>query len=176
MTQTNPALRSIGKTLLGIALTLAVATGTLPAHAQQLFGEPQPELAAPAPPKFTANNLLLLDGGNFSSLQLGVDPTTLSLGRDGIVRYVLVTVSSNGNVSGLYEGIRCTTAENKLYARFNASAGWVSVEDPQWRSLYESGPSKHGLKLARAGICAGASANTSVEQMIKELRGEAKLL
>jgi len=175
MTRTEPAFRFFKFSLAAAAvLALGIAASLLPVQAESLFGEPVPESAAPPPPQFTAQNLLLVDAGNFSSLRLGVDPASLSLGSDGVVRYVLVAVSASGNASGLYEGIRCTTAETKLYARFNADTGWVSVKDPQWRSLYEAGPSKHTLKLARSGVCVGASANSSVEQIIKDLQGETK--
>lgn len=175
MTRTDQALRSLTLTLVWVAtLTVGLGAGNAPAHAEPLFGEPLPELAAPPPPSFSVQNLIALSGGSFSSLRLGIDPATLSLGSDGVVRYALVALPSSGKASGLYEGIRCATAEVKLYARFNADSGWVSVKDPQWQSLYETGPSKHSLRLARAGICAGASANSSVQQMIKDLQGEAK--
>lgn len=157
-------------------LAFGMSVSSLPAQAQFLSDETPAESAVPPPPSFNTQNLLFLDSGSFSNLRLGVDPSTLALTGDGVVRYVLVVVNASGTASALYEGIRCTTAETKLYGRFNAGPGWVMIKDPQWRSLYESGPSKHALKLARSGICTGAAANNSVQQMIKDLQGETKPL
>ena len=173
MTRINQSMKFSARALVCAGLfALGLSVSSLPAQAQFLSDEPPPESAVPPPPRFNTQNLLYLESGNFSNLRLGVDPSTLALTGDGVVRYVLVVVNSSGTTSALYEGIRCTTAETKLYSRFNAGPGWVAVKDSQWRSLYEPGPSKHPLKLARSGICAGASANNSVQQMIKELQGQ----
>ncbi len=176
MTRTDPVSRFFVLPLLWAATAMLGYSSSSPVHAQALFDEPPAESAVPPAPSFSTQNLLTLSGGTFSTLRLGVDPATLAIGSDGVVRYVLVAINSAGKASGLYEGIRCTTAESKLYARYNSESGWVSVKEPQWQSLFESGPSKHSLRLARSGICAGATANGSVQQIIKDLQGEVQPL
>jgi hypothetical protein len=106
-----------------------------------------------------------------STLRFGVDPASVVLTSDGIVRYVVVATSSSGAVNAFYEGIRCSTAETRLYARHNPDRGWVPVKDGLWRSLYETRPSGHSLVIARTGACVGGAPNQSAAQIVKDLGG-----
>lgn len=146
------------------------------AQAQQLLAEElAPELPTPAPPAFNLKKLIFLPGSSNASVRVGVDPATLVIGKDDIVRYVVVAISEAGNTTAQYEGIRCRSAEAKVYARYNADSLWSLVKEPQWRSLFDASPSAHTLKLARGGVCASASANTTVQRMVEALQGgEAK--
>lgn len=105
------------------------------------------------------------------TLKFGVDPATLSITKDGVVRYVMVATSSGGNVNAMYEGIRCLTGEVKVYARYTSSGQWKTVDNPQWAPLNGNQPSKHALALARQGACEGRSATaaspTAIVQRLK---------
>src|SRR5215207_2503732 len=117
-------------------LALALAAGA----AQAQLATPNPdwkEADAPAPPALRTVGLVRLDVPE-SALRFGVDPASVVLTSDGVVRYVVVATSDSGAVNGLYEGIRCSTAETRLYARHNPDSGWVPVKDGQWRSLHEA--------------------------------------
>ena len=72
-----------------------------------------------------------------------VDGATISVGSDGVVRYVLVVVAHGGARNVSYEGLRCDTRERRLYA-FG-------------RNLYVEaryGPvAAHALIYAGCGVC-----------------------
>jgi hypothetical protein len=53
-----------------------------------------------------------------------VDGATLSVGKDGIVRYTLVAQSPDGVRNVSYEGLRCVTAEHRLYALGRPDRSW----------------------------------------------------
>ncbi|MDD4944117.1 MAG: CNP1-like family protein, partial [Rhodoferax sp.] len=75
------------------------------------------ESEAAAPPAFSAAHLVAIDMPHYVSLKFGVDPATLSITPDGIVRYVMVAQNATGSVNAMYEGIRCATGQVKTYAR-----------------------------------------------------------
>ena len=126
------------------------------------------EVEAPPPPAFRLDRLIPLDLP-LASLRFGVDPASVTLASDGIVRYVVVA-SSSGAVNAIYEGIRCSTAQVKVYARHNPETGWTLVPDGPWRSLHETLPSRHSLLIARTGACLGCGPNRSAVQIVRDLR------
>ena len=153
---------------LGLAgLALGVAS-----HAMgQVFVEDPDwkEIDIPSAPAFNKDKLIPVEMPSYVSLRFGVDPATLTVTGDGVVRYVMVaqgTGAGNGTVSAMYEGIRCAAGEFKTYARFNASGQWAPVSNPQWRPLNDNNTSKHALALARQGACDGRSAAARTVQAI----------
>jgi hypothetical protein len=150
-------------------LALALAAGA----AQAQLNPPDPdwkESDAPPPPALRTDRLIRLDMPD-SALRFGVDPASIAVGKDGIVRYVVVATSSSGAVNASYEGIHCSTAEFKVYARHNPDSGWVRVQDSQWHSLYENRPSRHSMVIARNGACMGAAPRQTAAQIARDLSG-----
>ena len=129
------------------------------------------ELDAPTPPAFSTDKLLPLDMPPYVSVKFGIDPSTLSIGVDGIVRYVVVTRNTSGTVNAMFEGIRCATGEVKTYARANEQAVWSTVSEPKWRVFTDNLPSKHAWVFARQAACDGrAIAASSTADIIKALK------
>jgi hypothetical protein len=152
------------------SLALALAIGSCAAHAQLLPANPDwKEAEAPPPPPFQTTGLVPLDVPG-SSLRFGVDPASVSLGRDGIVRYVVVAAGSTGTANAMYEGIRCDSGEFKVYARHNPGSGWAVAKEGSWRSLHEQPVSRHTLTIARTGACIGRGPNRSASQIVRDLR------
>jgi hypothetical protein len=151
-------------------LAAALALAALSAGAQLATPDPDwKESEAPPPPAFDTGRLIELEMPR-SGLRFGVDPATVTLSADGIVRYVVVATSSTGAVNAIYEGIRCNTAEVKVYARHNPDSGWTRAAG-DWRALHASYPSsRHSLLIARTGACMGHSPNRTAAQVVKDLR------
>ena len=106
-----------------------------------------------------------------ATLRFGIDPASITVGKDGIVRYVVVASSPTGAVNALYEGIRCNTAEVKVYARHNPDSGWVPVATSEWMALHDRPNVRHSLLVARTGACIGHGPNRNAAQVVKDLRG-----
>lgn len=115
------------------------------------------EFEVPPPPPFNKDKLIAIDMPAYVSLKFGVDPATLVITRDGVVRYVMVAINETGSVNAMYEGIRCASGEFKTYARYSSSGQWSLVKDPQWRALNDNNTPKHALALARSGACSARS-------------------
>jgi hypothetical protein len=79
-------------------------------------------LALPAAPK--ADDLLRYTAGPGSSMTFAIDAKSVSVGDDQIVRFSSVITSNSGVANISYEGIRCKTAERKLYATGRPDGSW----------------------------------------------------
>ena len=158
------------KKLLWLGLTILACN----AVAQVPFTDPDwKESKAPPPPAFNKDKLLPIKMPSYVSLQLGVDPSTLIITPDGIIRYVVVASSPSGVITGLYEGIQCANWTVKTYARYSTNGPWSLVQDPQWLPLNGNIPSKHAIALARQGVCEnGANAASSVTNIIQALKNQ----
>lgn len=143
--------------LFWLGLTLVA----LSASAQVITDPDWKETEVPAPPAFNKERLIPIDMPKYVTLRFGVDPATLTITPDGIVRYVMVAANATGSISAMYEGIRCATGEVKTYARYASSGKWSPVPDPQWRGLTDNLPSRHALALARQGACDGRAATAN---------------
>jgi hypothetical protein len=113
----------------------------------------------PAAPSYTTESLIPVDMPLYVSLKIGVDPATVSVGDDGVVRYVVVMRNAAGSINAAYEGVRCTTDEVKTYARASGTGDWTTVADPQWKSLTGNMPSRHAHAITRQGACIGRVAS-----------------
>lgn len=127
------------------------------------------EETIPPPPAFSTEQLILLDMPPQISVKVGVDPQTIAVGSDGVVRYVVVMRNATGSTSAVYEGIRCITDEVKTYARRSSAGEWSMVTTPQWKGVGENMPSQHAKVFARQGGCQNRLA-TSREEIVKTLQ------
>lgn len=143
-----------------------------PVWSQFAVDEPEwKESDVPPPPAFDMGKLIGLDVSPNSSLVYGVDPASISITKsDGVVRYVMVATSASGARNVMYEGLRCSTGEFKTYARYSVDGKWNLVSNPEWRSMFGNMPSKHPLRLARAGACDNAAPATSVKEIVSRLK------
>lgn len=107
----------------------------------------------PPAPAFSVTQVLPLDMPNFVTVKVGIDPNTIYVGNDGIVRYVAVMTNSTGTSNAVYEGIRCLTGEVKTYARAGSSGTWSAVANPVWRDLLDNMGSPHPRTFASQAAC-----------------------
>ncbi len=124
--------------------------------------------ASPAP-EFDRKRLVRFEVPIGAALEFGVDPATITIGKDGVVRYVVVASSANGNLNAMYEAIRCATGEFKTYARRTGDSAWSVVQQPSWRSMQENMPSRHSFRLAKQGVCIGRAPASSVAEIVRSL-------
>jgi hypothetical protein len=127
------------------------------------------EQDAPIPPAFDLQRLVPFEVSPNSPLRWGFDPETMQIGKDSIVRYVVVAQSPSGALNAIYEAVRCSTGEVKTYARHNKDSGWSIAKDPQWRPM-QGQVSSHSLRLANQGVCTGAAPASSVREVVKSVR------
>jgi len=125
---------------LGVAAALAAAwaAGAVaqqpydPAAAVANFDKApwrEDKVELPGYPKL--EKLIRFNAGRTNPFQFFVDGASLSVGPDGVVRFTVVARSETAtNVS--YEGIRCRTAERKIYAYGRPDASWYEPRNAEW--------------------------------------------
>lgn len=162
---------SMRRHALGLALACACIALACPSWAQFAADNPDwKEADVPDAPAFDVNRLVGFEVSRGVDLNFGVDPATVTIGKDGVVRYVVVARSASGALNAMYEGIRCATAEFRVYARFTPGSGWTRLPQGDWRSLRESTVSRHTMQLARQGACNGHAPPSSVPSLIRDLK------
>jgi hypothetical protein len=151
---------------------LAITSG---AHAQLRPTDPDEpawqETPVSPPGTFSTERLLDFEVSTGTSLNYGIDPATLSVGDDGVVRYVMVARSSSGALNVLYQGVRCQTGELKTYARWNNNAStWNVGAKEEWHALSFAGFTRPAMLLAKAGICDGRTVNGNPQKILHTLK------
>ena len=121
-----------------------------------------------APPAYSAERLIPIALPRGSSLRMGIDPDTISIGKDGVVRYVVV-LRGPAAESVTYEGIRCAKAEYRVYARRNGDEPWRQTHE-DWRSMHDTSAVRYAWQLARDGVCLGRAPGNSPKAIAQALR------
>lgn len=160
------ALRAL--VLVGVAAACA-GQPTLPPE-DELAAKPWEAQKALLPPYPKEANLLRIYVGSATPFTFFVDPASVSVGQDGIVRYTLVARSSSGATNVSYGGMRCETYESKTYAFGRSDGTWVQARNQQWipYSRYET---DHHLILADDFFCSVRGAKTAEEAVQALVRG-----
>ena len=110
------------------------------------LAETVPEETVPPPRYPRAGDLVPVDVPGPSGVRFFVDPTTLSVGRDHVVRYVLVGRSASGVDNVTFEGLRCAPPEFRLYALGRSDGTWGGSAGPwQPRRAADVSPARRAL-------------------------------
>lgn len=93
----------------------------------------------PAPGKLVPFSVA--DGGGF---RFFVDAATLTVGKDRVVRYVMVARSPDGAQNVSFEGMRCAAGEYRIYALGRADGTWMESRSA-WRPVRAAPPRQAAL-------------------------------
>ncbi|MDT8989524.1 CNP1-like family protein [Curvibacter sp. APW13] len=166
-------LRHVGGALLALlGLTLSVQAAPNNNYVPEVEWV---EAAVPPAPAFQPSGGLAIAMPLHVSVKVAVDPSTVVIGSDGVVRYVAYMTNQSGSISAVYEGIRCPTDEVKTYARWNQSNGWLPIAEPVWKEINSNLPSKHAFAIARQGACDVRLPRSSVAEILGALKRGAPL-
>jgi hypothetical protein len=129
--------------------------------------EPPPE-EQPAPPAYPrATNLVAFRVDGAPGFRFFLDRGSIVPGKDGVVRYVLVARSPEGSDNVTYEGMRCSSAEQRIYAVGQPGGGWTPARG-DWRPL----AAPRHITLYRDYLCPFgapvASASTAVRSLERD--------
>jgi CNP1-like family len=125
-------------------------------------------LQLPAPPK--TEDLLEFDPGRPATLRFYIDPASLSVGTDAIVRFTVV-VRGEGTASNVsYEAIRCKTRERKVYAYGRADGTWSAVRAPLWTTISGLTSDGHRFVLYENYFCPSRQIIASAREGVEALR------
>ena len=162
-------------TLFGLAL-LAMAQISI---AQQLefnknFNDeevkPWEEIEAALPSAPKDENLLPFYVGPTATQAFALDAKSLSIGKDGVVRYTLVAVSRGGAKSISYEGIRCASFEHKIYAFGRDDGTWSRSRRDQWEGIVRSKVNRQHAALAQDYFCSNLTVMGNEKDILQRIK------
>jgi hypothetical protein len=147
-----------GKAILLAAGFLALAG---PVVGQQFYGDKKygeyyeeekqwVELEAKLPDFPKAQNLIEFDAGAATRNRHFVDGSTLNVGEDGVVRYVIVLKTLGGATNVSFEGLRCGAKVRKLYAFGHDDGTWAKSRNQEWQSIR---PGSYQAVLSKEYFC-----------------------
>lgn len=170
-TRPTPPASSASKAIALACICLGLA-GT--AFAQMAENPDWEESEAPPPPAYQESRLIDIEMPPYVNLRFSIDPGTITITGDGVVRYVVVARSRRQGdaTNAFYEGIRCATGEIKTYARSNAGA-WDLVENAEWKRIRDM-KSSYAQAISSQAVCRGRAPRASVGDMVDQLRNPIK--
>jgi hypothetical protein len=157
----------------GLLLTLAAST-PIGGFAQQNDADgadpawKENDIALPASPK--KENLMTFYVSPTATIRFAIDAQSVSVDKDGVIRYTLVATSSAGASNISYEGIRCETAEKKLYAFGQADGSWTRSKRGNWDQITSIGANRQHAALVQDYFCEGHTIAGRAAIIVERLR------
>jgi hypothetical protein len=132
--------------------------------------KPWAEVEAQLPAYPDTQHLIPFTVGAVKDVKYFIDAKSLSVGTDGVIRYTLVIVSSAGSQNISFEGMRCNTAERRVYAFGHPDGTWSKARSNQWGRIQGSS-NNHNVELYTNYFCSvGATEIISAESARQRLR------
>lgn len=156
ISQSRPMMRRV------FALGCVVLVGFLSsnASAQAEFDEEydskrwqEVEVQLPAPPKAESLQSFFVSAASDHAFM--VDLSSLTVGGDGVVRYVLVIQAVAGGRNVTFEGIRCESRERRIYAVGRRDGSWTKARNNEWQRIQNQYANRHHAALFAEYFCPG---------------------
>jgi hypothetical protein len=162
---------------------LPVFAGALPREDGPVGFTPAPALAPDAawqeqvsalPPYPEPERLLELgiDTGA-SPFRYYLDPESLSVGEDRVVRFTTVIVSPSGVWNVTYEGLRCGDKSHRRLA-YGSGGEWHRLAETPWVRVTGSGRYRYRKVLYEKYMCPATDTLRDPEQILRRLRTTGK--
>jgi len=84
-----------------------------------------------------------------------IDPGSIAVGGDGVVRYVLLVETPGGARNMTYEGMRCQTREKRIYASARRDGSWSRSRNEAWEKIRDIAPNRQHAALFLDYFCPG---------------------
>jgi hypothetical protein len=99
-----------------------------------------------------------------------VDAASLTVGSDGVVRYVLQVVSGEGVATVSFEGMRCESREWRMYASGRRDGAWSKARRSQWSPIRAVASNRQHAALFAEYFCPDGVVVRTAEEAVDALR------
>lgn len=86
-----------------------------------------------------------------------IDGASLSVGEDGVVRFILVVQTEGGAQNVSYEGMRCLTKERRIYASGRQDGTWSKSRNNEWTRVRDVISNRYYAALFLDYFCPGGA-------------------
>jgi hypothetical protein len=133
--------------------------------------KPWEEIAVQIPAQPKQENLVSFEPLNATaSYSFEIDDKSLTLGSDGVIRYIVVATSRSGAKNISYEGIRCSTFEKKLYAFGRQDGSWARSRQDKWERIVRRTGVNYQETLALEYFCQNKTVAGTPKDMLRRIR------
>jgi hypothetical protein len=136
---------------------------------------PWEEITASLPPYPKDENLVQFNVSSATANRYLIDIASLSVGKDGVVRYTVVIASPRGARTVNFEGIRCDPAEYKIYGFGQENGTWNENKRAAWQPFKQRSLLSYHKALFEDHFCPDWIRIKDTEEGIRNLkRGKAE--
>lgn len=111
------------------------------------------EAESQLPPAPVDGDLVPIDVGSLTENRFAVDVQSVTYGADDVIRYTLVVTSTGGVRNVTYEGMRCETAERRVYAFGRRDGSWSKARKSEWVRIVDNNLNRHHAALFKDYFC-----------------------
>ena len=120
---------------LGLMLSLGAWAQTRDSDGSFREGARWEEMQAQLPEYPKPENYLALQVSATTLFAFFVDAKSVSVGKDGVVRYSLIAKSPEGALNVSFEGIRCSERKFRIYAFGRPDNTWFEARGSPWQAM-----------------------------------------
>lgn len=136
--------------------------------------KPWVEIQGLLPPAPKEQNLLPFFVSAATDNRFFVDEASISVGADGVVRYILLVKSPSGSANLTFEGMRCAAKEKKIYAIGRADGTWAKARNPRWEPIRYEARNRHHHMLFDDFFCPSGLVVGGPAQAVEAFRRESR--
>lgn len=162
---------------LALLLSLVAASGLAVSSALADEDDYQPprlwqEGEVQLPPAPSREGLLPLYVSAATANKFFIDGASLSVGTDGVIRYVIVVETPGGARNVTFEGMRCETRERRIYAFGRQDGSWSKARKDEWIRIQDAYANRQHAALFLEYFCPlGNSVHSAAEARDALVRG-----
>jgi hypothetical protein len=105
---------------------------------------------------------------NATIFKFAVDTNSITIGKDGVTRYMVVITNPSGGEQVQYEGIRCDSYQWRLYGALENNK-WNENPLSSWANIRSNNPNRYQAALAQGAFCNLASQEKSITVIMNAL-------
>jgi hypothetical protein len=100
--------------------------------------------------------------------KFAVDTDSISIGADGVTRYIVVMTNPSGGQQAQYEGIRCDSFQWRLYGTLE-NGSWRENPLSSWKSIQSNVPNRYQASLAQGAFCNFNTQEKNIKTVVQAL-------
>ncbi len=136
--------------------------------------KPWSEVAAKLPTYPKAENLIPFSVSSATRNKHFIDAESISVGEDRVVRYTVIIEAAGGAKNVSFEGIRCESAERRLYAYGHPDGAWSKARNAGWEGIKLRSLLSYQKALFEDHFCPDGIRVRDGKEAVKNLRQAAR--
>jgi len=165
---------------LKVGVCLFISTSVI-AHAQYRAVDPADENDPDAPRVWMESEVKIPDAAPSTELKpffvsgntpltFAIDAKSLTIGKDDVIRYVIVITSPSGAKQVNYEGLRCEKYEWRLYATLQGDDKWVKTPNSRWQAVRGNTYNRYHSALIQDAFCENSISRKDPKEILRLLK------